>query len=69
MLDGRGADGTIGKHPYRKWQGPHWTLYSLALIDYLRATFRFCRCASQEGNPLVSIEALRVLKAAGSGAG
>ena len=21
-------------HVYRKWQGPHWTLVSLALIDY-----------------------------------
>lgn len=27
-------DGTIDAHLYRKWQGPHWTLYSLALIDY-----------------------------------
>jgi len=28
------SDGTIDTHPYRKWQGPHWTLYSLAEIDY-----------------------------------
>ena len=21
-------------HTYRKWQGPHWTLTCLALIDY-----------------------------------
>jgi hypothetical protein len=34
LLAGRLPDGTIGRGPYRKWQGPHWTLYSLALIDY-----------------------------------
>jgi len=34
LLAGRLPDGTIDKGPYRKWQGPHWTLYSLALIDY-----------------------------------
>ena len=34
LLAGREADGTIGTHPYRKWQGPHWTLYSLAQIEY-----------------------------------
>jgi hypothetical protein len=34
LLAARGADGTIRAHPYRKWQGPHWTLYSLAQIDY-----------------------------------
>ena len=27
-------DGTIATNPYRKWQGPMWTLVSLALIDY-----------------------------------
>jgi len=34
LLAGREPDGTIAGGPYRKWQGPHWTLYSLALIDY-----------------------------------
>jgi len=34
LLSGREPDGTIRPHPYRKWQGPHWTLVSLALIDY-----------------------------------
>ena len=28
------ADGTIPLGAYAKWQGPHWTLVSLALIDY-----------------------------------
>jgi hypothetical protein len=27
-------DGTIHTNPYTKWQGPHWTLYSLALLEY-----------------------------------
>jgi hypothetical protein len=34
LLSGRERDGTIRTHPYKKWQGPHWTLVSLALIDY-----------------------------------
>jgi hypothetical protein len=34
LLSGREPDGTIRTHPYKKWQGPHWTLVSLALINY-----------------------------------
>ncbi|HEY6058460.1 MAG TPA: hypothetical protein VIV06_10530 [Candidatus Limnocylindrales bacterium] len=34
LLSGRAADGTIRLNPYVKFQGPHWTLVSLALIDY-----------------------------------
>jgi hypothetical protein len=34
LLRHREADGTIATHPYKKWQGPHWTLYSLALLGY-----------------------------------
>jgi hypothetical protein len=34
LLSHKKNDGTIDTHPYRKWQGPHWTLYSLAEIDY-----------------------------------
>jgi len=34
LLGGRRPDGTIGLYPYAKFQGPHWTLVSLALIDY-----------------------------------
>lgn len=34
LLAHRAADGTIRTNPYKKWQGPHWTLYSLAQIDY-----------------------------------
>lgn len=34
LLSGRVADGTIPLGPYQKFQGPHWTLVSLALIDY-----------------------------------
>ena len=34
LLSGREADGTIRLYPYAKFQGPHWTLVSLALIDY-----------------------------------
>jgi hypothetical protein len=34
LLAHRAADGTITTNPYKKWQGPHWTLYSLAQIDY-----------------------------------
>ena len=34
LLGHRKPDGTLDANPYRKWQGPHWTLYSLAQIDY-----------------------------------
>jgi hypothetical protein len=34
LLAARAADGTMPAHTYQKWQGPHWTLYSLAQIDY-----------------------------------
>lgn len=34
LLGHREKDGTIHTNPYKKWQGPHWTLYSLAQIDY-----------------------------------
>lgn len=34
LLSARNADGTVSAHTYQKWQGPHWTLYSLAQIDY-----------------------------------
>ncbi len=34
LLSHREADGTIATGPYKKWQGPHWTLYFLALIGH-----------------------------------
>jgi hypothetical protein len=34
LLRGRRSDGTLDLHAYAKFQGPHWTLVSLALIDY-----------------------------------
>ncbi|HEX5148292.1 MAG TPA: hypothetical protein VFW02_04375, partial [Candidatus Limnocylindrales bacterium] len=34
LLSNRVADGSIPLGPYQKFQGPHWTLVSLALIDY-----------------------------------
>ncbi len=34
LLSHRLADGTIPIHAYGKWQGPHWTLYSLAEMGY-----------------------------------
>jgi hypothetical protein len=34
LLSHRAPDGTIRLHPYAKFQGPHWTLVSLAQIDY-----------------------------------
>lgn len=34
LLSRRRKDGTIGDAPYRKWQGPHWTLTSLVEIGY-----------------------------------
>ena len=34
LLGHRRPDGTIPIHAYGKWQGPHWTLYSLAEIGY-----------------------------------
>ena len=35
LLSNRNSDGTIiDAHPYRKWQGLHWILYSLAEIEY-----------------------------------
>jgi hypothetical protein len=34
LLGHRRVDGTIATNPYTKWQGPHWTLVLLALIEY-----------------------------------
>jgi hypothetical protein len=34
LLSGRAPDGTIRLNPYAKFQGPHWTLVCLALIDH-----------------------------------
>jgi hypothetical protein len=34
LLAHRAPDGTIRTNPYKKWQGPHWTLVSLAQVDY-----------------------------------
>ena len=34
LLSRRVADGTIPLGPYQKFQGPHWTLVCLTLIDY-----------------------------------
>jgi len=34
LLAHRQADGTVPIHAYGKWQGPHWTLYSLAELGY-----------------------------------
>ena len=34
LLSARTKEGTIATHPYRKWQGLHWTLYSLAQISH-----------------------------------
>jgi len=34
LLSYHQLDGTIPTNPYKKWQGPLWTLVSLALIDY-----------------------------------
>jgi len=34
LLSRRRPDGTIHLHPYRKWQGPHWTLVQLARSEY-----------------------------------
>jgi len=34
LLSHRRRDGRIDLNPYRKWQGPHWTLYCLAQIGY-----------------------------------
>ena len=34
LLAHRRPDGTIATNPYTKWQGPHWTLVLLALIEY-----------------------------------
>ena len=34
LLSHRRDDGTIRANPYQKWQGSHWTLYSLSLISY-----------------------------------
>ena len=34
LLSHREPNGTIHLHPYAKWQGPHWTLVSLALLEY-----------------------------------
>ena len=34
LLSQRRPDGTIYTNPYAKWQGPHWTLFCLAQIEY-----------------------------------
>ena len=34
LLAHREQDGTIDTNPYKKWQGPLWTLVSLAYLDY-----------------------------------
>jgi hypothetical protein len=34
LLGHRRPNGTIATNPYTKWQGPHWTLVLLALIEY-----------------------------------
>ena len=34
LLSHRQADGTIATHPYKKWQGPHRRLYSLAQLGH-----------------------------------
>jgi len=34
LLSHRQADGTIATHAYQKWQGPHWTLCSLAQLGH-----------------------------------
>lgn len=34
LLSGRDASGRIPTNPYKKWQGPHWTLWQLARIAY-----------------------------------
>src|SRR5664280_3857441 len=34
LLSHRQADGTIATRPYKKWQGPYWTLYSLAQLGH-----------------------------------
>jgi hypothetical protein len=34
LLSHRQLDGTIHTNPYKKWQGPLWTLVSIVHIDY-----------------------------------
>lgn len=34
LLSIRKKDGTFATPPYKKWQGPHWTLISLAELGY-----------------------------------
>ena len=34
LLAHREKDGTIKNGPYRKWQGPHWTLVQLSQLEY-----------------------------------
>jgi hypothetical protein len=34
LLRGREMSEEFLAHAYRKWQGPHWTLMCLAMIDY-----------------------------------
>jgi len=34
LLSLRDKTGRISTNPYKKWQGPHWTLYCLAQIEY-----------------------------------
>ena len=41
------------QHTYRKWQGPHWTLTCLAMIDHPPGDERL--------RPLVSLAVLGVL--------
>jgi hypothetical protein len=34
LLSHRTAEGVIHTNPYKKWQGPHWTLYCLAQAEW-----------------------------------
>jgi hypothetical protein len=34
LLSRRTAEGLIDTNPYKKWQGPHWTLYCLAQAEW-----------------------------------
>jgi len=53
------ADGTIATNPYKKWQGPLWTLASLALIEYPPGDASLVPMRDQAYDWLLSPEHLR----------
>ena len=56
LLSACRPDGTINTNPYAKWQGPHWTLFCLAQIDYPPGDARLLPLIKQAYNWMLAPE-------------